>query len=255
MPLTQLPVGVAVGAIDLEASWQAWLAMMKDRVRKLLDMSTVLCQEYSNIMKAHSSEMEAAHDDVLHYTNKYSMVLDVAIGEWRVEVERAFKILATSPGISTFNTQAEIVRVKTNQFWEKVDAAEVAFLASKRKTEAGRAALLKRMKAELGAKVHAAIQKFVTDKMTVALDVVGLTGDMAPFVVQITQESADFRTHIAQVEMECSEFRMHLQMVSANQQLDMLTTVSKLLPLMCHLTYTVPSYQPSLMLALGAGTW
>ena len=80
----------------------------------------------------------------------------------------------------------------------------------------------------------------------------GLTGDMTPFVAQITQESADFRTRITQVEMECSEFRMHLQMVSANQQLDMLTTMSRLLPLMCHLTYLAPSQQPSLMPALGA---
>ena len=67
------------------------------------------------------------------------------------------------------------MRVKTNQFREKVDTAEVAFLTSKRKTEAGRAALLEWMKAELSTKVHAAIQKFVTDKMTAALDVVGPT--------------------------------------------------------------------------------
>ena len=56
--LTQLPVGAAVRAIDLEVSRQAWLGMMKDRVSKLLDASTVLCQEYSDIMKAHSGEME-----------------------------------------------------------------------------------------------------------------------------------------------------------------------------------------------------
>ena len=114
------------------------------------------------------------------------------------------------------------------------------------------AALLKRMKAELSAKVHAAIQKFVTKKMTAALDVVGPTGDMTPFVMQITQESTDFRTCIAQVKMECSEFWMHLQMASANQQLDMLTMMSRLLSLMCHLTYLVPSQQPGLMPAPGA---
>ena len=253
MLLTQLPVGAAVGAIDLEASHQAWLAMMKYRVRKLLDASTVLCQEYSDIVKAHSGEMEVAHADILYDMNKYSMALHMAIGEWQVDVERALQILGTSPGISTFSTQAEIVRVKTNQFWEKVDTAEVAFLASKRKTEAGRAALLEWMKAELSTKVQAAIQKFVTDKMTTALDVVGPTGDMTPFVAQITQESADFRTHITQVEMECSEFRMHLQTASANQQLDMLTTMSRLLPLMCHLTHPVPSQWPGLMPAPGAG--
>ena len=123
-----------------------------------------------------------------------------------MDIERSLQILGGSPGISTFNTQAEIVRVKTNQFREKVDAAEVAFLTSKRKTEVGRAALLEWMKAELGAKVHATIQKFVTDKITEALDIVGPTGDMTPFVAQITQESADFRTCIMQVEMECSEF-------------------------------------------------
>ena len=144
------------------------------------------------------------------------------------------------------------MRVKTNQFREKVDAAEAAFLTSKRKTEVGRAALLERMKAELGAKVHAAIQKFITDKMTMALGVVGPTGDMTPFVAQITQESTDFRTRIAQVEMECSEFQMHLQTVSANQQLDMLTTMSRLLPLMCHLMYPAPSQWPGLMPAPGA---
>ena len=252
-PLTQLPVGSVVGAIDLEVSHQVWLAMMKEWVRKLLDASTVLCQEYSDIVKAHSGEMEAAHADVLRDTNKYSVVLHVAIGEWWVDIERALQILSASPGISTFNTQAKIVRVKTNQFWEKVDAAEAAFLTSKRKTEAGRAALLEWMKAELGTKVHATIKKFVTDKMTAALDVVGPTGDMTPFVTQITQESADFRTRIAQVEVECSEFRMRLQTVSANQQLDMLTTMSRLLPFMCHLTYPAPSQQSSLMPAPGAG--
>ena len=89
MLLTQLPVGAVVGAIDLEVSHQAWLAMMKEQVRKLLDTSTVLCQEYSNIVKAHSGEMEAAHADVLHNTNKYSAALHVAIGEWWVDVERA----------------------------------------------------------------------------------------------------------------------------------------------------------------------
>ena len=62
MLLTQLPVrAVAVRAIDLEVSRPAWLAMMKDQVKKLLDTSIVLCQEYSDIMKAHSGEMEAAH--------------------------------------------------------------------------------------------------------------------------------------------------------------------------------------------------
>ena len=38
MPLTQLPVGTAVKAVNLEASRQAWLGLMKDRVNKLLDM-------------------------------------------------------------------------------------------------------------------------------------------------------------------------------------------------------------------------
>ena len=45
---------------------------------------------------------------------------------------------------------------------------------------------------------------------------------------------------------------MHLQMASANQQLDMLTTMSRLLPLMHHLTYPAPSQQAGLTLAPGA---
>ena len=134
-----------------------------------------------------------------------------------------------------------------------MDAAEAAFLTSKKKTEVGRAALLEQIKTELGTKVHAAIQKFVTSKMAAALDVVGLTGDMTPFVTQITQESADFRTRIAQVEIEYSEFRMCLQTAAVMQQLDMLTTMSRLLPLMCHLMYPAPSQRPGLTLALGAG--
>ena len=129
----------------------------------------------------------------------------------------------------------------------------MAFLTSKRKTEAGRAALLKQMKTELGTKIHAAIQKFVTSKMAAALDVVGPTADMAPFVAQITQESTDFWTHIAQVKIEYSEFRMHLQMASVMQQLDMLTKMSRLIPLMCHLMYPAPSQWPSLMPAPGTG--
>ena len=129
----------------------------------------------------------------------------------------------------------------------------MAFLTSKRKTEAGRAALLERMKTELGGKIHAVIQKFVTSKMAAALDVVGPTGDMAPFVAQITQESTDFRTRIAQVEIEYSEFRMRLQMASVMQQLDMLTMMLRLSPLMCHMTYPVPSQWPGLTLAPGAG--
>ena len=109
------------------------------------------------------------------------------------------------------------------------------------------------MKTELGAKIHAAIQKFVTSKMAAALDVLGLTGDMAPFVAQITQESADFRTRITRVKIEYSEFWMHLQTASVMQQLDMLTMMSRLIPLMCHLTYPVPSQQPGLMLTPGTG--
>ena len=115
-PLTQLSVGAAVGAVNLEASRQAWLGLMKDRVNKLLDASTVLCQEYSDIVKKYSDEIEVAHADTLHDLNKFSVALCVAIGEWRVDVERAVQVLGTSPGITTFNTQAEIVRVKTNQF-------------------------------------------------------------------------------------------------------------------------------------------
>ena len=86
-----------------------------------------------------------------------------------------------------------------------MDAAEVAFLASKRKTEVGRAALLEWMKAKLDAKVNAAIERFVTDKLTAALDVVGPTGDMMPFMVQISQESADFGSRMAGVTLECLE--------------------------------------------------
>ena len=48
--------------------------------------------------------------------NKYGAALHVAIGEWRVDVERAVQVLGASLGITTYNTQAEIVRVKTNQF-------------------------------------------------------------------------------------------------------------------------------------------
>ena len=86
-----------------------------------------------------------------------------------------------------------------------------------------------------------------------ALDVVGPTGDMTPFVTQITQESADFRIRIARVEIEYLEFRMHLQMAAVMQQLDMLTTMSKLLPLMCHLMYLVSSQWPGLTPAPGTG--
>ena len=46
---------------------------------------------------------------------------------------------------------------------------------------------------------------------------------------------------------------MHLQTALVMQQLDMLTTMSRLIPLMCHLMYLVPSQRPSLTLALGAG--
>ena len=191
--LTQLPVGAAVKAVNLEASHQVWLGLMKDRVNKLLDASTILCQEYGDIVKKYSGEIEVAHANTLHDLNKFSAAICVAIGEWCVEVDRAVQVLGASLGITTFNTQAEIVRVKTNQFREKVDGTEAAFLTSKRKTEA----LLEWMKTELGAKIHAAIQKFVTSKMAVALDVVGPTGDMAPFVAQITQKSADFQTRIA----------------------------------------------------------
>ena len=114
--LTQLPVGTAVKAVDLEASRQAWLGLMKDRVNKLLDASTILCQEYSDIVEKYSGKIEVAHADTLHDLNKFSAAIHVAIGEWRVEVERAVQVLGTSPRITTFNTQAEIVRVKTNQF-------------------------------------------------------------------------------------------------------------------------------------------
>ena len=116
MPLTQLPLGTAVKAVDLEASHQVWLGLMKDRVNKLLDTSTILCQEYSDIVKKYSGEIEVAHADTLHDLNKFSVAIRVAIGEWCVEVERAVQVLGASPGITTFNTQAEIVRVKTNQF-------------------------------------------------------------------------------------------------------------------------------------------
>ena len=108
-PLTQLPVGSAIGGIDLGASRQAWLAMMMEWVRKLLDASKVLCQDYGDIVKAHSGEMEAAHADILRDMNKYSTALHTAMGEWWVDVERALQILGASPGISAFNTQAEIV--------------------------------------------------------------------------------------------------------------------------------------------------
>ena len=100
----------------MEASRQAWLGLMKDRVNKLLNASTVLCQEYSDIVKKYSGEIEVAHADTLHDLNKFSVAICVAIGEWRVEVERAVQVLSALLGITTFNTQAEIVRVKTNQF-------------------------------------------------------------------------------------------------------------------------------------------
>ena len=121
------------------------------------------------------------------------------------------------------------------------------------KKEAGRATLLERMKAELDAKVNAAIERFVTDKLTAALDVVGPTGDMTPFKAQISQESTDFGSWMAGVVLECSELQMHLQTASANQQLDMLITMSRLLPLMCHLMYPVPSQWAGLTPAPGAG--
>ena len=108
-----------------------------ERVRKLLDASKVLCQDYGDIVKAHSSEMEAAHANILCDMNKYSTALHTAMGEWQVDVERALQILGASPGISAFNTQAEIVQVRTNQFWEKVDTVEAAFLTSKRKNRGG----------------------------------------------------------------------------------------------------------------------
>ena len=46
---------------------------------------------------------------------------------------------------------------------------------------------------------------------------------------------------------------MRLQMALVMQQLDMLTTMLRLIPLMCHLMYPVPSQWPSLMPAPGAG--
>ena len=45
---------------------------------------------------------------------------------------------------------------------------------------------------------------------------------------------------------------MRLQMAAVMQQLDMLTMMSKLLPLMCHLMYLAPSQWPGLTLAPGA---
>ena len=115
-PLTQLPIGAAVGGVDLEASHQAWLGMMQDKVNKLLEASTVLCQEYSDIVEKLSGEMAVAHADTLLNLNKYGTAMRVAIGEWCMDVERVLQILGALPGITAYNTQAEIVRVKTNQF-------------------------------------------------------------------------------------------------------------------------------------------
>ena len=116
MPLTQLPIGAAVGDVDLEASHQAWLGMMQDKVNKLLEASTVLCQEYSNIVEKLSGEMAVAHANTLLNLNKYGAAMRVAISECCMDVERALQILGASPGITAYNTQVEIVRVKTNQF-------------------------------------------------------------------------------------------------------------------------------------------
>ena len=93
MLLTQLPVGTVVEAVDLEASHQAWMGLMKDRVNKLLNTSTILCQEYSDIVKKYSGEIEVAHADTLHDLNKFSTAIRVAIGEWCVEVERVVQVL------------------------------------------------------------------------------------------------------------------------------------------------------------------
>ena len=90
--------------------------MMQDKVNKLLEASTVLCQEYSDIVEKLSGEMAVAHADTLLNLNKYSTAMHVAISEWRVDVERALQILGASPGITAYNTQVEIVRVETNQF-------------------------------------------------------------------------------------------------------------------------------------------
>ena len=70
----------------------------------------------SDIVKKYSGKIEVAHTNTLHDLNKFSAAIRVAIGEWCVEVERAVQVLSASPGITTFNTKAEILRVKTNQF-------------------------------------------------------------------------------------------------------------------------------------------
>ena len=116
MPLTQLPLVAAAGGVDLEASHWAWLGMMLDKVNKLLEASTVLCQEYTDIVEKLSGEMEVAHANTLLNLNKYGAAMHVAIGEWRIDVERVLQMLGTSPGISAYNTQVEIVSVKTYQF-------------------------------------------------------------------------------------------------------------------------------------------
>ena len=87
---------------------------------------------------------------------------------------------------------------------------EMAYIKVKGKMAGERNALEQAMKVELDEEIKMAVDAFIKEKVAATLDLVG-PSDLLPFIMQITQEAADFTSWAARIEVEYSDFKMQLQ--------------------------------------------
>ena len=133
------------------------------------------------------------------------------------------------------------MRVHTVKLREAIDVAEEKYITAKNEGLAQKKVFEAKMKATLETGMKTALDMFIQEKTAATLDVVGPNGDLSPFMAQITQEVADFSSHTARIELEYSGFRMRLQTTGVLQQIEMLLTMARVLPIMCHMSYPAPA--------------
>ena len=236
-----LPPGSAAHQLSISAAHAGFINIMMPKVYKLLKPSKGLTDKYRGLVKGHTDGIEVINTQALLDLNKCSSSVRTTIGEWRMSVEGSLNQLGVSLGISAWNNETDVVRVCTVELREVIDMAEEEYIKAKDQMLTEKAVLEAKMKEALDVGVRNAVDKFIQEKMAAAIDMVGPNGDLSPFIAQITQEVADFTSCTARIKLEYSDFKMRLQTTEVLQQIKMLLTMARILPIMCYMRYLAPA--------------
>ena len=219
------------------------------RLIRILAQTKKLHKTYAELAEFYYCRLEVLHEDIMLGLSTCTSAIRRAMNTFRLDVDTQRGQLGAQPSLGDYNRAVDHVRLAAQTLQASVNDAELEYLDHRRRTRDNQQKVLDETREYLTKEGNSAVTKFLkaaTPLAQKAGDADG--GESAPFTALLAQQAGDFLGRVEGLWTANLDFEINTRFLTAVNQLDILATHARAMPMMCPLYFAsagTPAAVPS----------